>query len=91
MAVASCATYDVVEILVKQREPLEDLRVLCTGEQLPDPPYTFTSIHLHYIAYGAIRSQNLERAICLSEDKYCSVISSLRPGVPITHDFEIIR
>lgn len=90
MAVASCSSYDVVEILTKQREPLRGLKVLCTGDQLPDPPYTFTCIHLHYQVTGAVNPEKLKRAIHLSEDKYCSVISTLRPGVPITSDFEIL-
>ena len=89
LAAASCSAYDVVDILSKQREPLEGLKVLCSGEQLSEPPYTFTKIHLHYEITGAVDSKKLERAIRLSEDKYCSVISSLRPGVPISSDFEI--
>jgi putative redox protein len=90
MAVASCATYDIVEILTKQRESLLDFKVICTGDQDPEPPYTFTHIHIHYIAVGALSLDRLERAIRLSEDKYCSVICSLRPGVAISSDFEIL-
>ena len=90
LAVASCASHDLVEILTKQREPLEDLKVSCEGEQMPDPPYTFTRIHIHYLIKGRVNSEKLEKAIHLSEDKHCSVISTLRPGVPITSDYEII-
>lgn len=90
MAVASCSAYDVVDILTKQRERLNDLKITCTGDQMSDPPYTFTCIHLHYQISGAVNPEKLERAIRLSEDKYCSVISTLRPGVPITSDFEIL-
>lgn len=90
LAAASCSTYDVVTILTKQREPLEKLDVVCTGEQLKEPPYRFVHIHLHYIVRGAVNSDNLAKAIRLSEDKYCSVINSLRPQVEITSDFEIL-
>ena len=90
VATAACSTWDIVEILAKQRQPLEDLKVVCTGEQVPQPPYAFTSINLHYVARGAIEADKLEKAIRLSEDKYCSVISTLRPRVVITSDFEII-
>jgi putative redox protein len=90
MAVASCSAYDVVEILAKQRQPLQDLKVICTGDQGSDPPYTFTRIHVHYELRGAIDPKKLEKAIRLSEDKYCSVIATLRPGVPVTSEFEII-
>lgn len=90
MAVASCATWDVVEILNKQREPLLDLQVKTSGDQTNDPPYSFTKIHNHYIVRGPVDPKRLKKAIQISEDKYCSVINSLRPGVPITSDFEII-
>ena len=89
LAAASCSAYDVVDILSKQREPLEDLKVFCSGEQLPDPPYTFTKIHLHYEVTGAVDSKKLERAIELSEGKYCSVVSTLRAGVMVSSDYEI--
>lgn len=89
MAVASCSAYDVVEILTKQREPLEDLKVICNGDQKSEPPYTFTCIQVHYQVRGPVSPEKLERAIQLSEDKYCSVISTLRPGVPIVSDYEI--
>jgi len=90
LAAASCSTYDVVTILQKQREPLEALEVACTGEQESEPPYRFTHIHLHYRLRGAVNSDKLARAIQLSEDKYCSVINTLRPAVAITSDFEIV-
>lgn len=91
MSVASCSAYDVVEILGKQREPLEDLKVICHGDQKSDPPYNFIKIHIQYLVKGAVNPHKLEKAIRLSEDKYCSVISTLRPGVPITSEYEVIN
>ncbi|MBE7473532.1 MAG: OsmC family peroxiredoxin [Anaerolineae bacterium] len=91
LAAASCSTYDVVDILTKQREPLDDLEVICTGEQLPEPPYTFTCIHLHYKVKGAVNPNKLTRAIQLSEEKYCSVINTLKPTVRITSSSEIVE
>lgn len=91
LAAASCSTYDVVDILTKQREPLDDLEVICTGEQLPEPPYAFTCIHLHYKVKGAVNPNKLDRAIQLSEEKYCSVINTLKPTVRITSSSEIVE
>lgn len=91
LAAASCSTYDVIMILNKQREPLQGLEVYCTGEQSEEPPYQFTSMHLHYKVRGPVNEQKLERAIRLSEDKYCSVINTLKPTVEITSDFEIVN
>jgi putative redox protein len=90
LAAASCSTYDIINILSKQREPLRRLEVACSGQQITEPPYLFTSIHLHYIVSGPVDPLKLDKAIHLSEDKYCSVVNTLRPGVRITHDYEII-
>jgi putative redox protein len=89
LSIASCTAYDVLEILSKQREPLKDLKVLCSGEQESEPPYTFTKIHLQYQVEGNVDKSKLERAIRLSEEKYCSVINTLQQGVPVSSDYEI--
>lgn len=89
LSAAACSAYDVVAIMQKQRQPLMGLEVTCAGEQLPEPPYTFTAIHLHYRARGAVTAESLARAIRLSEEKYCSVLNTLRAGVTLTSDFEI--
>ncbi len=90
LAAASCSAYDVVMILTKQREPLIGLEVTCTGEQEVEPPYVFTKMHLHYTLQGPINASKAEGAIALSEDKYCSVINTLKATVEITSDFEIV-
>jgi len=89
MSAAACSAYDVVEILGKQKQPMRDLKIIVQGDQAPEPPYEFTRIHLHYVVYGKVDSQKLEKAIRLSEEKYCSVLCTLRPGVPLSSDFEI--
>lgn len=89
MAAASCSGYDVVEILEKQRQPLRDLEVICSGNQMKEPPYSFTDMHLHYIVYGDLDREKVERAIQLSQERYCSVIATLKPSIPVTFDYEI--
>jgi len=91
LSAAACSTYDVAEILAKQREPLQDLKVVCSGEQLSEPPYRFTNIHLHYRVVGNVAQDKVERAIRLSEEKYCSVLNTLRAGVELSSDYEIIK
>jgi putative redox protein len=90
LSAASCSAYDVIKILLKQREPLEGLEVQCTGEQEPDPPYKFTKIHVHFKIAGLVNLTKLERAIYLSQEKYCSVVNTLKPTVAITCDYELI-
>lgn len=91
LSAAACSAYDVVMILTKQREPLVDLDVTCAGEQESEAPYTFTSIHLHYRLKGPLDPNKVARAIRLSEDKYCSVVNTLKPAVKITSDFELVE
>jgi putative redox protein len=91
LSAASCSTYDIVTILRKKRESLKSLEVMCTGKQESDPPHRFTHIHLHYILKGEITQKNVEKAIYLSEEKYCSVINTLKGSVEISSDFEIIE
>jgi putative redox protein len=89
VSAAACSTYDVITILQKQREPVEKLDVVCTGEQRRDPPYKFEKIHLHYIIKGNVDADKAAKAIQLSEEKYCSVVATLREAVEFTSDFEI--
>jgi putative redox protein len=90
LAAASCSAYDVVDILQKQREPLEGLDVKCSGEQITEQPYKFVRLRLKYIIKGAVNPQKVERAIKLSEDKYCSVLATLRPSLEFSSEYEVI-
>lgn len=90
LAAASCSAYDVVEILQKQREPLESLDVQCTGEQIKEQPYQFVAVHLKYIIKGDVNPKKVERAIQLSEEKYCSVLATLRAGVTLSSEYEVM-
>lgn len=89
IAAAACATYDVVEILTRQREPLMGLEAHCSGDQLADPPYRFTAIRIHFVVSGPVSPSKVERALELAIDKYCSVVNTLRPALPVTYDYEI--
>jgi putative redox protein len=90
LAAASCSAYDVIDILQKQREPLDGLDIQCSGVQITEQPYNFVQLHLKYIIKGAVNPQKVERAIKLSEDKYCSVLATLRPSLEFSSEYEII-
>lgn len=90
LSLASCAAHDVVLILKRQRQEVTDLFIDVEGEQLPDPPYTFTDIHLHYVVEGEdLDPDKVERAINLSEEKYCSVAATVRGVATITSTVEV--
>lgn len=91
LAVASCSAVDVVEILEKKRMPLTYLEISSSGEQDPEPPWTFRKIHLHFKIGGKnLTEKAVAQAIQLSEEKYCSVAATVRATAPITTDFEIM-
>lgn len=91
VALASCTAVDVVEILAKKRLTLESLEIAATGEQDQDPPWTFRKIHLLYRLKGLdLTEKEVQKAIALSEEKYCSVSATLRGVAQITTSFELI-
>ncbi|MFQ5856473.1 MAG: OsmC family protein [Anaerolineae bacterium] len=90
LGVIACSGYDVVTILKKQREQLTDLEISCTGEQMPDPPYAFNKIHIDYKLAGRdLDESKVRRAIKLSEEKYCSVVATVRGVAEITSSYTI--
>ena len=91
VALASCTAVDVVEILHKKRLGLEALEISAEAEQEIDPPWTFRKIHLIYRLKGEkLNDRDVAQAIELSEEKYCSVASTLRGVAEITTSFELM-
>lgn len=91
ISLASCSAYDVVMILGRQRQVLHNLYVHVEGDQAPEPPYQFTDIYMKYTLKGDdLDPKKVERAIELSEDKYCSVAATIKGVATITHSFEIV-
>jgi putative redox protein len=92
MALIGCSSYDVVEILQKQRQDLQQLKVTAESTQDEEPPWRFRKIHIHYQAIGKdIDPDKLGKAIEISEEKYCSVYATLKDAIEITHDFEVME
>jgi putative redox protein len=90
LALGGCTAIDVISILQKKRVALDGFEIHITAEQRDEQPQVFTKIHLEYVVRGEdIRPHDVERAIELSETKYCSVSAMLRPAVPITWSYRI--
>jgi putative redox protein len=86
-----CSAIDVVKILRKQREPLQDIKITIEGEREPDAvPALYQTVHAHFKLYGNINADKAQKAIALSVEKYCSVAKTLEKTAIITHSFEII-
>src|SRR3990172_2824380 len=76
LALAGCTAVDVVRIIEKGRQTLTGMKIDVSGDQAPDPPWRYRSIHLHYRLEGAVTPEIAKRAIELSDQKYCAVSAS---------------
>jgi len=92
MGTGGCTAFDVVMILKKSRQDIIDCMVEIEAERATEDPKVFTRIHYHFILTGNnLKPQQVERAINLSAEKYCSASIMLGKTAEMTHDFEIVR
>ena len=90
MGTGGCTAYDVVHILRKSRAPVTDCVVEIDAERAEEDPKVFTKIHFHFIVTGnGLKPAQVERAVHLTAEKYCSASAMLSRSVAITHDFEV--
>ncbi len=81
-ALGSCTAVDVQDIMKKKRTPLSTYRVELEGIRADTIPQRYTKIIMRHIGTGeGITQENLEKAVRLSFEKYCSVASSLRQDI----------
>ena len=92
LSVGSCSSYDVVTILRKARQQITSCEAKVTAQRADAIPAVFKSIHLRFRIVGKnLSEKQVERAIELSAEKYCSASIMLKnAGVEVTHDFEIV-
>ena len=89
---AACTAFDVVLILRKARQPIADCAVEAEAERAETEPKVFTRIHLRYaIAGRGLDPRQVERAVKLSKDKYCSATLMLAKTVEITYEVTIVE
>ncbi len=86
-----CSAFDVVHILEKGRQAVEDCIVELSADRADQDPRVFTRIHMHFVVKGrGLAANKVERAIALSIEKYCSASAMLAKTATITHDFEVV-
>lgn len=92
IGMGGCTAFDVVMILQRARQPITDCIIELTAERADEAPKVFTKIHAHYIVKGkGLSEKQVEKAVKLSAEKYCSVSLMLAKTAEITHDFEIVE
>ena len=94
-ALAGCSGIDVVNILTRQRQKISGLEIQVSGRQNPDPPWAWEDAHIHYVIHVSrgsdINPRLVERAIDLSENRYCSIGATINAKTNITSDYEIVE
>jgi putative redox protein len=92
LGTGACTAYDVVNILKKSRQQITDCVVDVQSERAEADPKVFTKIHLHFVITGKdLKREQVERAIDLSANKYCSASIMLGKVAEVTHDYVIVE
>ncbi|VAW75095.1 Protein YhfA [hydrothermal vent metagenome] len=92
LGMGGCSAFDVISILSKARQQVEDCVVDIQAERADTEPKVFVAIHAHFIVTGKDLSEaKVARAIELSAEKYCSASIMLAKTAKITHDYKIIE
>lgn len=90
ISLGSCTGSDVASILQKKRVPLEGMDVIVSADREESHPKIFTKIHVEYIFYGEdIDEKDLERAMDLSQNKYCPVSAMLKKSCEIAYSYKV--
>jgi putative redox protein len=91
LAAAGCTAADVVVILTKMRVELEHLSVDVSGTRRDEEPRRYTELTFRFRVGGSeVAREQVERAVALSLDKYCSVVHSLAADIDVRHEIELV-
>jgi putative redox protein len=92
LGTGGCSAYDVVLILRKGKQDIRGCEVKLTAERADTEPKVFTKINFHFVVTGRnLSAKQVERAIALSHEKYCSASIMMEKTAVMTHTFEIIE
>ena len=90
MGTGACSAIDVVHILRKARQAVRGCVVELDSDRAAEDPKVFTRIHFHFVVTGSgLAPAQVERAIRLSQEKYCSATAMMAKTAEVTSDFEI--
>ncbi len=90
VSLAGCTSMDVISILRKMRVEPDDFQVEASGEETDEHPKHYSKIHIKYIFKGKdLPKEKLEKAVKLSQEKYCGVSHMLAKAAELTHEIEV--
>ncbi|MBE0650405.1 MAG: OsmC family protein [Bacteroidales bacterium] len=91
VSLGGCTGMDVISILGKMRVELDFFDVEVEGELSDEHPKYFHSIHIKYIFKGKdLPMDKLEKAVTLSQERYCGVSEMLRKAAKLSHEIVIL-
>ena len=92
LGLGGCTAFDIVMILERMREKVTGLDIALEAERAGEVPKVFTHVKLIYKVTGRnLKPANVERAVNLSAEKYCSATAMFEKTAKIEHSFEIIE
>ncbi|MBN1178685.1 MAG: OsmC family protein [Anaerolineae bacterium] len=92
LGLAGCTGMDVVSILQKKRQPFTNLEVRVTAERADEHPRVYTKVHMTFVVTGKdVKPEAVERAIELSETKYCSASAMFAKTAEMSTSYEIVE
>jgi putative redox protein len=91
VSLAGCMAIDVVHILTRGHHTITALNTTFAGERAPEEPHRFVKIDLRFSISTSAPGEQVERALELSRNKYCSVWNSLRQDIDFTVSYELKR
>lgn len=92
LSLAACMAIDMVSFLRKMRAEIKDYRMTVEGQRNETPPQYYKVIDLHITITGkGLEKRKVERAISLSQEKYCSVYHSLRPDLVVNVSYDLVE
>ncbi|MFH0761452.1 MAG: OsmC family protein [Bacteroidota bacterium] len=90
-ALGGCTGMDVISLARKMRQEVESLEIKLQGTTSDEHPKSYQAIHLIYVFKGNnLDPEKLQKAIDLSQEKYCAVSATLKAGVLITYEIVIL-
>ncbi|TKJ37947.1 osmotically inducible protein OsmC [candidate division LCP-89 bacterium B3_LCP] len=90
-AVAACSAMDVISIIRKRRKQVDSFEIEVEAEKKTEHPKIFEYVTVTYRMSGdGITTQELEKAVKLSQERYCSVINMIKPNVNVSYRVEIV-
>jgi len=91
-ALAGCTGMDVVSVLKKMRVEIEDLQIIVEGDLTEEHPKYYERMHVIYQFKGKnLPIEKLEKAVNLSEEKYCGVSALYKKAIPVTTEIRVVE